>query len=225
MTIGGSPSTTTETWPGVWPGVDTRGRRRRAVAAAANAPVGSGREVERLHAQPRRPVVGEVAAEAAAQAGGGALLAGGHEHAGVREVVQAVGVVVVQMREHDRAHGSRIEAQALELRPDLVLGRDPEAHAEAVVRMPARQVAGLADPRALAGVDDDRPVGMLDDPGEDRQPVRPLAVAQGVEPPPGPARHRLDLAALDPHQAGLDGVDLHPLRRPSGLRRSRGRSP
>lgn len=170
-------------------------------------------------------MIGQVTVESPAHARRGPLLARGREDARVRQVVQAIRMVEVQMGEDDRAHGSRIEAQPLELRPDLVLGRDPEAHAVAVVRVPARQVARLEDPRRLPGVDDDRPARVLDDPRVDRQPVRPLAVAQGVEPPPGSARHRLELAALDPDQAGLEGVDLHPsVRPPSARRRSRGRS-
>jgi hypothetical protein len=164
-------------------------------------------------------VVREVAAEAPVQPSGGVPLARGDEDAGVRDVVQAVGVIVVQVREDDGPDAGGVDADALELRAELVLGRDLEAHAEAVVGMPTRQVARLVHARALAGVDHDRPIRMLDRPGEDRQPVRPLAVAQRVEPPSNPGRHRGDLAALDAHPPGLDRVDPQAAVRPPSMTR------
>jgi hypothetical protein len=47
-------------------------------------------------------------------------------------VRQAVRVIEVQVGQDDGPHGGRIEAEALELRADLLLGRDSEADAEAI---------------------------------------------------------------------------------------------
>ena len=59
-----------------------------------------------------------------------------------RGVVQAAGVVGVQMRHHDAADIAHSDAELLELRPDLLLGLDPLANRVTEDRVPAREVAG-----------------------------------------------------------------------------------
>ena len=57
-------------------------------------------------------------------------------------------------------------------------GSTLQAHAEAEVRVPRREVAGLGRARRLPRVDDDQALGVLDRPGEDRQRRRPAPVGQ-----------------------------------------------
>jgi hypothetical protein len=58
-------------------------------------------------------------------------------------VVQAAGMVGVQVRQHHLAHVAGGDPERAQPRPDLLLGRDPLAQPEAEERVPAREVPGL----------------------------------------------------------------------------------
>ena len=95
-------------------------------------------------------------------------------------MVQAAGVVGVEVRHHDPADIARADPEPLELRADLLLGLDLLADGEPEERLPAREVAGLGDAGRLAGIDDDHALRVLDRERVDRQRLGPLAVEQRV---------------------------------------------
>jgi hypothetical protein len=137
-------------------------------------------ELEQGWPEPGRPVlVRNVAAQPAAQPRAELELRARNEDLGVGEVVQAAGVIGVQVRHHEPAHIARADAEPFKLGPDLLLGLDPFAES-ADTRMPAGEVAGLGGAGGLAGVDDDHALRVLDREGIDRQRLRPLPVANRV---------------------------------------------
>ena len=152
--------------------------------------------------------VRDVAAQAAAQARCELELGARDEDLGVGEVVQAAGVVGVQMGHHQPAHIARADAEPLELRADLLLGLDPLAES-ADARMPAWEVARLGSAGGLARVDDDHAFRVLDREGVDRQRLRPLAVANRVQQAPLAVADALTPGGRDRDGACLDCVDLH----------------
>ena len=119
----------------------------------------------------------------------------------------ASGVVGVQVGEDHPPHVVGREAEILDLRPDLLFGRNPFADSEPEIGVPAGEVALLGGAGRLAGVDDDEPLGVLDDPGEDGQGLGPALVTQGVDEAKRPAAGAFALARFDGDGAGLDGVD------------------
>jgi hypothetical protein len=123
--------------------------------------------------------------------------------------VQAAGVVGVQVGDDDAAHVTRREAEALELRPDLLLGPHPFADPEPEVGMPAWEVAALGGAGGLARVDEDEPFVVLDEPGMDGQRLGPVPVEHGDDQSRRAAAATVALAFLDGDGAGLDGVDAH----------------
>jgi hypothetical protein len=116
-------------------------------------------------------------------------------------------VIDVQVCKHDRGDVARIEPKRTKARADFLLRLQPEFHFPSdvgVQRPPAREQM-----RALPGIDDDRALIMLDQPGVGRDPWRPVPVgkdrkeAQRIRP----AAFRL--RRLDPHPACLNGMNLH----------------
>jgi hypothetical protein len=118
-------------------------------------------------------------------------------------------VVGVEVGEDDVAHVGGAEAERLDLRADLLVGGDLLANGEAVVHVPAREPAGLERPCGLAGVDDDEAVGVLDQPGEDRQRLGEAPVGEGQGEPHRAGPLARALALVDRDGSGLDGVDAH----------------
>jgi hypothetical protein len=118
-------------------------------------------------------------------------------------------VVGVQVREDQPADVAGRDAQALELRADLLAGGHALAHGEAEERLPAGEVAALRGAGGLSGVDDDDAFGVLDREGVDRQRVGPGAVAQGVQQPSPAVPDAIAPAGGDGDGSGLDRVDLH----------------
>src|SRR5215831_8738019 len=109
-------------------------------------------------------------------------------------------------------HGPHVlgtDADAEQLRPDLVLRTDIEPDRPPIVGMPAREVSRLTRPGGLARVHNDQAIARIDGPGEDRERFGPGTVEQDVgltyraSSPP----HALTL--FDANSPGLDGVDLH----------------
>lgn len=150
-----------------------------------------------------------VAADATHPSRGEIELGPGDEHFGVGEVMQAAGVIRVEVGEDDLGDIGGADAQLLQAGPDLLLGLHPLAYPEAEVRMPAWEVAGLACAGGLAGVHHDHPFGMLDRKGVDRQRLSPLAVEHGHQTATAAVPDTLPLAALDCDRPRLDRVDLH----------------
>jgi len=172
----------------------------------ADRPVGEGDQAGR---EPRGQALREVAARLTADAGRRVVFRARHQDLRRGEVRQAAGVVGVQVREHEPAHLGGRQAEGAQPLPNLLLGPDPRAHAEAEVRVPPGEIARLGRARRFAGVDDDEALGVLDGPGVDGQRLGPGAVEQRVEATPRPMPDALALAALDRDRPGLDCVDLH----------------
>ena len=121
---------------GADPSATTAPSSNGSTAAAGRRSSADGRE-------PRGPVVGEVAVEPSAQARRTASSSAPTRTRARGEVAQASGVVGVQVREDDRAHvlGAMPSARR---RGPISSWADVEAHGGVVVRVPAREVAGLA---------------------------------------------------------------------------------
>jgi len=177
----------TERWPGVRP-VDEVGERRREAL---------------------RPVLGQEAACLADQAARVVVVGARADDLALGEVRQPAGVIGVEVREHDPPHVVGREPERAQLGTDLLLGRDPFAQGEAEVWVPRREVAAVRDMGGLAGVDDDQPLGVLDEPREDRQRLGPSAVHEQARERAAPAAPTVALELLDRHGARLDGVDPH----------------
>src|ERR687891_1495121 len=97
-------------------------------------------ELNQRWAEPCGPaLVRDVAAQAATEAGGVLELRASDEDLVVGEVVQAAGVIGVQVSQHDPADVARLDAESLQLRADLLLRLDPLAKG-AEARVPAREV-------------------------------------------------------------------------------------
>ena len=129
--------------------------------------------------------VRDVAAQAAAQARGELEFCARDEDLGVGEVVQAAGVIGVQVGHHEPADIARADAKPFQLGADLLFGLDP--FAEGVdARVPAGEVTGLGGAGAFARVDDDHAFRVLDREGVDRQRLRPLLVEDRVQQPTAP---------------------------------------
>jgi hypothetical protein len=84
------------------------------------------------------------------------------------------------MGHHDQAVIGGEDAEALQLRADLLLGLHALADGEAEEGLPAREVAGLGGACRPSGVDDDQTLGVLDREGVDRERLRPLPVKERV---------------------------------------------
>ena len=152
--------------------------------------------------------VRDVAAEAAAQARGELELGPRDEDLGGGEVVQAAGVVGVQVGHHQPADIAGADPEPFELGADLLLGLDPLAKS-ADARMPGREVARPGRAGGLAGVDDDHALGMLDRERVDRKRLGPLAVKQRVHEPQPATAHALPPLRRDGDGPGLNRMDLH----------------
>jgi hypothetical protein len=70
----------------------------------------------------------------------------------------------------------RCDAQLAELWPNLLGGFDIEADRPTIVRMPHREVTRLRCPGRLARIHNDDTLRVFDNPGTNRQPLRPMAV-------------------------------------------------
>ena len=70
--------------------------------------------------------------------------------------------------------------------------------------MPAQKMAGSVSPAGLAGIDQDEPLRMFYEPGVNRQPITPIAIAHD---PQRSSRFTSHLGIFDAHPAGTDGVD------------------
>ena len=125
------------------------------------------------------------------------------------EVSQAASMIGVNVGQHQPAHILGRETTGAQLRPDLVLWRNLEAHAKAIIRAPARKVAGGAGLRRLTGVNDDQAFGVLNHPGVDRQLRAPCRVEQRGDAPERAAPAALQLPGFDRYGAGLDRVGSH----------------
>ena len=115
-------------------------------------------------------------------------------------------MVDMEMGEDDQLDVARRDPERAQLRSGFLLRLDVEFHRELEIGMPARQTleAGVG-----AGVDQHDAVAMFDGEGVGRQPVRPFVVEDRREPARQTAAAADELARLDPHAAGLDGVDAH----------------
>src|SRR4051812_26136445 len=151
----------------------------------------------------------EVAVELTAEAAGPLELRARHEYLAITHVVKAARVVGVEVGEHDGADVRRAHADPIELRPKLLVRAHVAADGAAEVRVPAREVAGLARARRLAGVDEDRAVVVLDQPCVDRQRLGPVAVEGRAQAADHPGSGASELLRADLDRAGLDGVDAH----------------
>jgi hypothetical protein len=124
---------------------------------------------------------------------------------------QAAGVIGVEVRQHNPAHIVGGEAEAPQLRADLLLRRHRFAQRDPVVRVPAREVARFGHARRLAGVDHDQAFGMFDQPREDRQRLGPPPRGQYAEQAALSTAVLLQL--LDGDGAGLDRMYADTVRR------------
>jgi hypothetical protein len=120
-------------------------------------------------------------------------------------VVQPGIVIDVHVGENHGPHLARIEAEGAQARADLLLGLDGELHAEAKVGMPARQ---LEQVRGRARVDHDRSLGVIDQPGERREPFGPGRLEQGTRDAEQAAARRRNLRGLHPDGPGLQREHL-----------------
>ena len=131
------------------------------------------------------------------------------EDLGVGEVVQAPGVVGVQVGHHEHArHRPDSIASRLELGADLLFRLDPFAEG-ANSWVPAREVAGLGGACGLAGVDDDHAFWVVDRERVDRKRLGPLAVAERVREPEPAVPDALAPIRRNGDGTGLDCVDVH----------------
>ena len=108
----------TPIWPG---GVAVEGHERdvaglRERQALRERPVGGGREVDDGRREPVGPAVVGIAAQAPAQARGDLEVLARDEDLDAGEVVQAAGVVGVQVGQHDPAHVARRDPEPRQLR-------------------------------------------------------------------------------------------------------------
>jgi hypothetical protein len=70
----------------------------------------------------------------------------------------------------------RYDAQFAELWPNLLGGFDIEADRQTIIRMPHGEVTRLRSPGRLARIHNDDSLRVFNDPGTNRQPLRPMAV-------------------------------------------------
>ena len=167
-------------------------------------------ELDRPRLEPVRIVAVEVAVQRPAAGERHRRLGTRHHDLGPAEIGEAAGVVAVHVGHHERSDGTGVDARIFELRPDLLIRSDPAALARPHERMPPRLVSRVVGTRALARVDDDRALRMLDREGANRKPRRPVAVGEDVGYAEWTgAEARLDMAGLDLHFPGLDWHDPH----------------
>src|SRR5262245_20011191 len=116
-------------------------------------------------------------------------------------------MVGMEMSQDNVPDITRADSKRAELWTEFFLGMHGEVHRAAVERMPARMVTTLVHTRGLAGVHDDDPLVVLDDPGEDRQPGAPFLVEQHVGDACWSLAARFHLRAPHLYEAGPDGVE------------------
>ena len=102
------------------------------------------------------------------------------EDLGVGEVVQAAGVVGVQMGHHEQRTSPGAIPSRLELGADLLLRLDRIRGTAQGTTDASAGSSRAARRGGLAGVDDDHALGMLDRERVDRQRLGPLAIEQRV---------------------------------------------
>ena len=116
-------STTTASWPGLWPGTGTSVTSPASVSAML-AGKGPNRPAGRStgSGEPGGPALVWVAAKASTQPRRIVEFDPRDEDLGVGEVVQSARVVGVEMGQDDPAHVAGPDPEPLELRADLLLG-------------------------------------------------------------------------------------------------------
>lgn len=130
-----------------------------------------------------------------------------HDDVGAAEVLETVGVVMMQMRQHEVLEIlGRIDAHTSKLRADLVLRRDVEVDREPEERMPPRKEARRG---GLPAVEQDQALVVLDQVGVDRERLGPVPVGDDVQAPtPQRPRHVCpEVRGANPDGAGLDRDD------------------
>src|SRR5918992_1363321 len=121
----------------------------------------------------------------------------------MRETASVVGV---EVRHDNPANVVRRKAERLQLRADLLLRLYPLLESEPEVGVPARELARVVDVSGFARVDHDQALGMLDQPGVDRERLGPAAVHQRqCQARPAPA-HPLPLASPYGDRSSLNGM-------------------
>jgi hypothetical protein len=98
------------------------------------------------------------------------------------EVGHPVAVVVVKMSQHNGFEILRCQATLGEPGTDALVGWDVDVDGEKEERLPLREVAGVRGSWALAGVDQDNPLWVLDEVGVDRQRRGPTTVGEHPQP-------------------------------------------
>ena len=93
-------------------------------------------------------------------------------------MVQAAGVVRVEVGQHNDADVGRRDAEPRELRPYLLVRSDVLAHGEPKEGRPPREVARLPHSGGRTRGDDGHPLGVLDRECVDRQRLSPLLVKE-----------------------------------------------
>src|SRR5580698_2320886 len=126
---------------------------------------------------------------------------------------QSSGVIGMEMRQHNLAYVSGCDSESPKLRTNLFFRMDRKADRTPVERMPGGMVSVLMNPRGLPRIDHDHSLIMLDDPGVDRQPLRPVFVKQHVRYPGRPRASRFHLWTSHLHQSSANCVNfrhMHP---------------
>jgi hypothetical protein len=108
--------------------------------------------------------------------------------------------------EDDQLDVARRDPERAQLRSGFLLRLDVEFHRKLEIGMPARQTleAGVG-----AGVDQHNAVAMFDGEDVSRQPAGPFLVEDRRQAARQTAAAADELARLDPHAAGRDGVNAH----------------
>ena len=117
-------------------------------------------------------------------------------------------MVRVKMGQHHFSYISGRNTQRLKLGTNFFVGMYGESARPAIERMPCRMIPAFVNPRCLARVDQDEALLVLDEPGVDRKPLRPLLVEKHIGHAEQALVSCLPLWPPDLHKSSANGMNF-----------------